>query len=241
MKVLGVSTSTPRGSVALVQDHELLGQYAYRGEMQHAERLFAIITEVLTAANVAKGELDAVACDLGPGSFTGVRAWLAGCKGLAFGLGIPLVGVSSLQAMATAAFAEPVSEGLDRLIPMIDAKRKEVFFAIFDRERGLLVGPDHVRTNELLTTLANEVARPGVALVGELGSEFEIDVTSTSLLRGDNCDLPDAAWIARCGEKQIADSQLAALADIEPIYVRAPDAKLPAAAFASTGPAKRAP
>src|SRR5690606_32392561 len=103
MILLAVSTSSPRGTVAVARDGAILSRVAYDGGTSHAERLFAVIEEALSAAGIGKGELDALACDVGPGSFTGVRVGVATCQGIALGLDRPVVGIGSLEAMAYAA------------------------------------------------------------------------------------------------------------------------------------------
>ena len=87
MKLLALSTATPRCSVAVVDDDRVLAQGGYDDEMRHAERLFGLVDEVLASAGVERGELEAIACDLGPGSFTGVRVGVASAK----------VGVASVE------------------------------------------------------------------------------------------------------------------------------------------------
>ncbi|MBW2527910.1 MAG: tRNA (adenosine(37)-N6)-threonylcarbamoyltransferase complex dimerization subunit type 1 TsaB, partial [Deltaproteobacteria bacterium] len=115
MTVLGISTSTPRGSAALIEGSRLLGSVAYEGEMHHAERLFGALDELFERAQVDRGSLEAVACDVGPGSFTGVRAGLAAAKGLALGLEIPLLPVGALEAMAAAAWTSPTADQAEAL------------------------------------------------------------------------------------------------------------------------------
>ncbi len=105
MKVLAISTSTPRGSAALVRDGEAVAAVAYVDLQGHAERIFQAIEAVLAQSGETRRSLDGLACDIGPGSFTGVRVGVASTKGIALGLGLPLAGVTSLEAMAAAAFA----------------------------------------------------------------------------------------------------------------------------------------
>src|SRR4051812_25416291 len=106
MKVLALSTSTPRGSVAVVDDGAVLASVAYVDLKSHAERIFGSIDLALAKAGLERSTIAAVACDLGPGSFTGVRVGVASAKGIALALGVPVFGVSSLEVMAAAAFTE---------------------------------------------------------------------------------------------------------------------------------------
>ena len=102
MKTLAITTSTNRCAVALLLGAEPVAARIVDEDRLHAERIFALIDDALLEAAWTKEELGLVACDLGPGSFTGVRVGLATAKGIALGLGIPIVGVGSLEAMAAA-------------------------------------------------------------------------------------------------------------------------------------------
>src|SRR5262249_49911307 len=125
MNVLALSTSTPRGSAALVRDGETLAAVAYADLEGHAERIFAAIDAVLAQAGVDRGALDGTACDVGRGSFTGVRVGVSAAKGIAMALDRPLLGVTSLEAMAAAAFAAGAAAAGDVAAPTIDAKKSE--------------------------------------------------------------------------------------------------------------------
>src|SRR5690606_17703941 len=101
--VLGITTASPRGGACVLDGSRVAGRAGYEDEMRHAEQLFATIDEALAAAGLGRGALEAIACDVGPGSFTGVRVGLASAKGIALALGVPLLPVLSLEAMAGAA------------------------------------------------------------------------------------------------------------------------------------------
>src|SRR5262245_57876164 len=106
MRVLALSTSTARGSVALVEDDRVLGADSYQDLEGHAERIFGALERTFGMASVSPSAPVGFACDIGPGSFTGVRVGVASVKGIALARSAPLVGVVSLQAMAAAAFIE---------------------------------------------------------------------------------------------------------------------------------------
>ena len=106
MKVLALSTSTPRGSAAVLEGDRVLGAASYEDLAAHAERLFSAIDEALRAAGVARNAIEQLACDVGPGSFTGVRVAVSAAKGIALALGARVVPVASLEAMAFARRSE---------------------------------------------------------------------------------------------------------------------------------------
>ena len=222
MKLLALSTSTPRGSAALLRDGEAVAEVAYADLQGHAERLFEAIDAVLARAGEARTSIDALACDVGPGSFTGVRVGVASAKGIALALGAPLVGVVSLEAMARAAFAEGAAGPADAVLAAIDAKKGEAFVAAWDASGAELLAPC---TRPLgLETLLLPGLPPGgrLVVVGEIAVGLALP-PGASLARGPALDLPDAAWIARVAAPRFAGGP-ADPADVEPLYVRAPDA-----------------
>jgi len=129
-KILCLETSTKNCSVALADGEDLItfkedGSDKYT----HAEKLHVFIEEVLSQAGIKFSDLDAVAVSEGPGSYTGLRIGVSSAKGMAYALGIPLIAVNTLQAMANSFLP---TEEKSLFIPMIDARRMEVFCAGFD-------------------------------------------------------------------------------------------------------------
>jgi tRNA threonylcarbamoyladenosine biosynthesis protein TsaB len=123
MRVLAIETSTSLASVALVEGGRLVLARAHERPKQSAERLLPMIAEVLAEAGWQKADLERLGVSVGPGSFTGLRVGIACAQGLALGLGIPLLGVTSLRALARAV---PASVPGVRC-PLLDARRREVF------------------------------------------------------------------------------------------------------------------
>ncbi|MBI4700676.1 MAG: tRNA (adenosine(37)-N6)-threonylcarbamoyltransferase complex dimerization subunit type 1 TsaB [Deltaproteobacteria bacterium] len=235
--MLGISTSTPRGSAALVQGERVLGRAAYEDEHGHAERIFGLLDELFAASGIARAEVAALCCDVGPGSFTGVRAGLAAAKGIALGAGLPLIGVGGLEAMAAAGFAALAPDSpLLRLACAVDAKRGEIFLAIYDRAGAVLAPPSCVRRDAVADVLCELLGAADVGLVG--GTLEACGLGEERRIRGHGCDLPDAVWVARCGAARLARGELVPLGEIEPIYVRPPDAT-PAPARAVAAGARR--
>jgi tRNA threonylcarbamoyladenosine biosynthesis protein TsaB len=128
--ILNIETATKTCSVALSQNGELLAIKEQHGEYAHAENLTSFIDELLSQTKRSYKDLDAIAVSKGPGSYTGLRIGVATAKGLCFALNIPLLAVNTLEAMANTIAANQEHEYL--LCPMIDARRMEVYCAIFD-------------------------------------------------------------------------------------------------------------
>jgi tRNA threonylcarbamoyladenosine biosynthesis protein TsaB len=126
--ILNIETATTNCSVSLSFEGEaLVLKEDYNNNYSHAERLHIYIDDVLKEANIKSSQLDAIAVSKGPGSYTGLRIGVSAAKGLCFALNKPLIAISTLEGLA---HQVNISEGI--IIPMLDARRLEVYSAIFD-------------------------------------------------------------------------------------------------------------
>lgn len=136
--ILNIETATKNCSVALAKESEIIlcKEIAEEG-YSHAERLHVFIEEIIKEAGISLSDLSAIAVSQGPGSYTGLRIGVSAAKGLCFALEIPLIAVDTLQVLASQV---NVADGL--IVPMIDARRMEVYSAIFspkfDKKREIL-------------------------------------------------------------------------------------------------------
>ena len=231
MRVLAISTSTPRGSAALVRDGEAVAAIAYVDLQGHAERIFQAIDAVLAQSGETRGSLDGLACDVGPGSFTGVRVGVASTKGIALGLNLPLAGVVSLEAMAAAAFASGEAGPGDVVVAAIDAKKGEIFAAAYDAAGGTLAAPCARALGPEAFSLVAPPAGGRIVVAGEVAEAMTLP-PGCHRARGATVDLPDAGWIGRLARVRLSrhagwDPQTSGDDAVEPLYVRPPDATPP--------------
>ena len=127
MKILGIDTSTPIGSVALIDGDNLVAEHTLNIVQAHSSRLMPAIDNVLKWGNITADALDGCAVGIGPGSFTGSRIGVATIKSLCYALDKPIVGVSTLEAIA---YNLRWANGV--ICPLLDARRREVYGAVFE-------------------------------------------------------------------------------------------------------------
>ncbi len=132
--ILYIETSDKICSVSLAENEKLTEELEERGDRLHSSALSVLINEIITKHDIVYHELDAVAVSKGPGSYTGLRIGVSVAKGICYGAGIPLVGIPTLQAMASGFLKSDAIIPDENAIycPMLDARRMEVYCAFFN-------------------------------------------------------------------------------------------------------------
>lgn len=141
MTILNIETSTNVCSVAVTTDGMVLCHREDFAGHNHATLLSGFIKDCLDHIAQHEMKLDAVAVSIGPGSYTGLRIGLSEAKGLCYALGIPLIGIDTLKIMAVEVMFTQSVEGNELFVPMIDARRMEVYTAVYDMALATLVEP----------------------------------------------------------------------------------------------------
>ncbi len=219
MIALGLTTSSPRGGVALVADGEVRINLRYFEPRGHGERLFTSLEEAFREAGISRREVGLIACDVGPGSFTGLRVALSAAKGIALALSLPLVGVGSLEAMGAAAFE--LRPEAKRVVAFVDAHKGEVFALTMDRGVPVVEAPLAL-SPEAACAHAERASLAGALVIGEVLEQFAAGLG----FRHPSTDLPDAGVLARVASSRLAVATPESLAlGALPIYGREPDAK----------------
>jgi tRNA threonylcarbamoyladenosine biosynthesis protein TsaB len=129
--ILNIDTALETASVCLAKDNELLQSVINENQKDHAAWLHMAIADVIKKACYTIEQLDAVAVSIGPGSYTGLRVGLASAKGFCYALNIPLIAISTLKMIALAIKNNGIRDE-NIICPMIDARRMEVFTALYD-------------------------------------------------------------------------------------------------------------
>ena len=207
--ILAVDTALGACSVAVLENDKILAHAFEDMARGHAERLAPMVEESMAAAGIAFSELDRLAVTTGPGTFTGQRVGLAFMRGLRIALKKPLTGVTTLEVMAAASLAP-------RAAAIHDAKRDEAYLLLWDRGETVL------EPEVLLFSDAIEKIRAfgPCALTGTgapaAAASLDAQFTLTDIRQ------PDALWVARLALMRPISNEPPA-----PLYLRAPDAKLP--------------
>jgi tRNA threonylcarbamoyladenosine biosynthesis protein TsaB len=184
---LAIDTATPHGRFAVAEDGTLLAYQPHNVQGSYADALLPVVDEVLGQAGRTMPQVGLVAVTAGPGSFTGVRIGVATAKTLAWALGAELAAVSTLAAMAADLLADHADR--DLAVPVLDARRGEVFAGVYRRQAGWVeelaapacLGPD--RWWERLRGMVDDVEAPvfggdGVSLLVGQGSSLRPELTA---------------------------------------------------------------
>ncbi|MEI6522274.1 MAG: tRNA (adenosine(37)-N6)-threonylcarbamoyltransferase complex dimerization subunit type 1 TsaB [Bacteroidota bacterium] len=132
MKLLHIETATTVCSVGISENKILLAQNSIDDGFKHAEILNSMVKNIFIETDTTPVQLSAVSVSIGPGSYTGLRIGLSFCKGLAYGLNIPVIAINTLSSMANVAHKKINPTSNQFLVPMIDARRMEVYTSIYD-------------------------------------------------------------------------------------------------------------
>ncbi len=211
--ILNIETSTTNCSVSLSKEGETLFlKEDYSNNYSHAERLHVFIENVLHEAQIDRNEIDAIAVSKGPGSYTGLRIGVSAAKGLAFALDIPLISISTLEALARQV---DIRSGF--IVPMIDARRMEVYSAIFDASYEMV---REIKA-EILTTSSfeSELKENKVYFIGN-GVEKTKGLITHSNANFIEHKLPSAKEMSMLAYSKYKKNDIEDVAYFEPYYLK---------------------
>lgn len=226
MKILAIETSAKAVSAAVAENGKILCAGYQDTGLTHSRTLMPIVEGILKNTDLAITEIDAIAVAVGPGSFTGIRIGVAAAKGLAFGADKPVIAVSTLAAMArNVAFCD----GL--LICAMDARRQQVYNALFDAKDGCLIRLSDDRAIALADLLAEIKDDPRQKIVvGDGGRLCQSYLEANGVpcrLAPPHLLMQNAMSVALIAEELAAEGKLLTAQELEPVYLRPPHADLP--------------
>jgi tRNA threonylcarbamoyladenosine biosynthesis protein TsaB len=210
--ILNIETSTKNCSIAIAKEGKtiLCKEIAEEG-YSHAERLHVFIEEVIKETGIALKDLSAVAVSQGPGSYTGLRIGVSAAKGLCYALDIPLIAIDTLQVLASQV---TIANGL--IIPMIDARRMEVYSAIFTPSFG------NVRETqaEVITERSFEDLEGVVYFVGDCAEKCKPVLIKENFVFLDEIKYPSARQMSWLSFEKHKKNDTVDVAYFEPYYLK---------------------
>lgn len=212
--ILNLETATTNCSVSIAKDGTTLAIKEHNTpNYSHSEQLHVFVEEVLAEASVALSEIDAVAISKGPGSYTGLRIGVSAAKGLCFSLDVPLIAIATLKSMAT----QSSNVEIDFVIPVLDARRMEVYSRVFDTE--------FVEVRETQAEIIDEKSfktyldKGNVLLMGS-GAEKCKEILQHPNLKYDTSIHPSAEQMSRLSFEKFQNSDFEDVAYFEPFYLK---------------------
>ncbi|MBC6997125.1 tRNA (adenosine(37)-N6)-threonylcarbamoyltransferase complex dimerization subunit type 1 TsaB [Cytophaga sp. FL35] len=212
--ILNLETATTNCSVSIAKNGELLALKEHdTPNYSHSEQLHVFIDEVVKEAGLSLNDLDAVAVSKGPGSYTGLRIGVSAAKGLCFSLDCPLISVATLKSMTFQAKDSDV----DFVIPLLDARRMEVYSAVFDKDLK------QVRDTraEIVSESSFEVFwQKGKVLLLGSGAEKCKEVLCHDHISFDEGVVPSSSQMAHLAYEKYKSSEFEDVAYFEPYYLK---------------------
>lgn len=213
MTILHIETSTKNCSVSISRNGEMLALCEeYDQNYGHSEKLHQFVNWALEGAEISLKELDAVCVSKGPGSYTGLRIGVSAAKGFCFGLDIPLISINSLEILAQS----QVDKGFDLIIPMIDARRMEVYTANFDGNGKMI---SDIEAKILDETSFQEFADKKIAFIGDAveKSKAVLSLPNAEFIEGIH---PSAKQMIGLAEGKFTQKEFEDVAYFEPFYLK---------------------
>ena len=210
--ILNIETSTKNCSVTIAKNGETIvcNEIAEEG-YSHAERLHVFIEASLKEVGIGFSDLSAIAVSQGPGSYTGLRIGVSSAKGLCYALGIPLIAIDTLQILAAQAH---VSNGL--IVPMIDARRMEVYSAIFTTE---LINKRETLA-EVLTENSFEELECPIYFVGDCAEKAQTVLAKENFIFLEEIIFPSANEMSALSFEKFKNNDTVDVAYFEPFYLK---------------------
>jgi len=208
--ILNIDTAVDIASVCLSEDGEALQLVTNENQKDHAAWLHPAIEKILDGLKMK--DIRAVAVSIGPGSYTGLRVGLSTAKGLCYALNIPLITVGTLEVIAYAV----KNEAVDLISPLIDARRNEVFAAVYNKVLQPLIAPQIMTINE--NSFAELLVEHKILFSGNGSKKLQIIISNNNALFTNTSG--NASHLAALSYKLFCKKEFADLAYTEPLYLK---------------------
>ena len=210
--ILNIDTALDTASVCLTNDDEIIGLAINEDKKNQAGWLHQAIDEMLKKNSLKPNQLDAVAVSIGPGSYTGLRVGLATAKGLCYALNTPLIAISTLQMIAYAVKEEAVA----LICPMIDARRMEVFTAVYNKELQEKIPAHPLIIDENI--FADLLSSSPILFCGNGSKKLKPLLLNTNAFFSNS--MSNASHLSPLSQNCFLKKEFADLAYTEPLYIK---------------------
>jgi tRNA threonylcarbamoyladenosine biosynthesis protein TsaB len=222
--ILCMETASEQCSIVVANEGKIIGQASSSGTFDHTAQLTLLMEACLRDADVRMDRLDAVAVSIGPGSYTSLRTGLSTAKGLCYGLDLPLLPIDSLRIIAAGAIQEQVHSADTLFVPMIDARRMEVYVGVYTAAAEALEEPTALVLTE--DSFSSYFERGQHLVFAGNGAAKFVPLTASphaqfSTVRS------HAAFMPALAEQAFQQRAFADLAYVTPVYLKAPNITVP--------------
>lgn len=213
MKILAIDTSSFPASVAVTDGEYILGEYVIRNQRKHSQNIMPMVDSVLGGLDMDISEIDVFAVTVGPGSFTGLRIGISTIRAFAQAMKKPVVGISTLEALAY-----NFAGAAGTIIPMLDARRDEVFTAAYDGDKAVL--EPCVMT---VCEIAELFADGNTIYTGDGAIKHRLEILAadeTAVIAAPNLSEVRASAVAALAYKKAQNGEAVNYNEIRPVYLR---------------------
>jgi tRNA threonylcarbamoyladenosine biosynthesis protein TsaB len=210
--ILNLETATKNCSVALAKDGKTIAcKEIAEQNFSHAEKLHVFIEELLGENHLKFSDLNAIAVSQGPGSYTGLRIGVSSAKGFCYALNIPMIAIDTLQLLAKQI---QIEEGI--ILPMIDARRMEVFTAFYDKNYNQIRNTQA----EIIDETSYREIEEKIHLVGDGTEKFKNTLTNNKFVFHSEVVFPSANQMSELSFDKYKKSDFVDVAYFEPYYLK---------------------
>jgi len=216
---LAIDTSTDTASLALVQDSTVLAELTWRCEQNHTIELLPRLADLLSRTKSSLQSINCIMVAKGPGSFNGLRVGISTAKGLAFSLGIPMVGISTLEVEAY----QHAETNLP-ICPIFNAGRGEIATAIYQMKRNEWhqITSEHITTVETLCSQITTKTLFCGEFVASIAGQLRKQLKQRAIISSSTARLRRASFLAELGQQRLKAGNYDNPASLHPLYLRRP-------------------
>jgi len=211
--ILNIDTAVDIASVCLTKDGGVIQTSINKNQKDdHSAWLHTAINEILIGVGLSMKDIHAIAITIGPGSYTGLRTGLATAKGICYAMNIPLIAINTLEMMAFAV----KNEAVDLICPAIDARRMEVFTAVYDINLNQIIAPLALVLNE--DSFSEILSSHKMLFCGNANTKLQEVISNSNALYSNT--MGNASTLASLSYQRLRKKEFADTAYIEPFYIK---------------------